>query len=105
MVLTMPGRNTGVGDTRLTSDLTLRVNGRAHELPVDNRATLLDVLREQLGLPGTKKGCDHGQCGACTVLLDGRRVNSCLILAVAVGAAEVTTIEGLSAGEGLHPMQ
>ncbi|WP_238012374.1 2Fe-2S iron-sulfur cluster-binding protein [Dactylosporangium sp. AC04546] len=90
---------------RTTSDLTLHVNGRRQQLRTDNRATLLDVLREELGLPGTKKGCDHGQCGACTVLLDGRRVNSCLILAVSVDAAAVTTVEGLNAGDGLHPVQ
>jgi xanthine dehydrogenase YagT iron-sulfur-binding subunit len=74
------------------------VNGHPQELRVDNRATLLDVLREQLALPGTKKGCDHGQCGACTVLLDGRRVNSCLVLAVTCHDAAVTTVEGLSSG-------
>ncbi|GAA3252562.1 (2Fe-2S)-binding protein [Dactylosporangium siamense] len=74
------------------------VNGHPQELRVDNRATLLDVLREQLALPGTKKGCDHGQCGACTVLLDGRRVNSCLILAVTCRDTAVTTVEGLSSG-------
>ncbi|MER7006504.1 (2Fe-2S)-binding protein [Dactylosporangium sp. NPDC000555] len=83
----------------------MRVNGYAHQLRVDNRATLLDVLREQLSLTGTKKGCDHGQCGACTVLLDGRRVVSCLILAVTAEGTEVTTVEGLSAGPGLHPIQ
>ncbi|GGM62936.1 aldehyde dehydrogenase iron-sulfur subunit [Dactylosporangium sucinum] len=90
---------------RTTSDLTLHVNGQRQQLRTDNRATLLDVLREELGLPGTKKGCDHGQCGACTVLLDGRRVNSCLILAVSVDAAAVTTVEGLNDGGGLHPVQ
>jgi xanthine dehydrogenase YagT iron-sulfur-binding subunit len=94
-----------VGDTRHASDVTLRVNGHEHELRLDNRVTLLDVLREQLDLPGAKKGCDHGQCGACTVLLDGRRVVGCLILAVAADGAEVTTVEGLSAGDGLHPIQ
>ena len=72
---------------------------------VDPRATLLDVLREQLGLTGTKKGCDHGQCGACTVLVDGRRVNACLILAVAQDGADVTTVEGLADGDDLHPLQ
>ena len=84
--------------------LVLTVNGEPHELDVDTRSTLLDVLREQLGLTGAKKGCDHGQCGACTVLLDGRRANACLLLAVAV-REEVTTIEGLARGEELHPVQ
>src|SRR5258705_6628083 len=105
MVHSHQGKTAPVGDTRLTTDLTLDVNGHGHELYVDNRATLLDVLREQLGLPGTKKGCDHGQCGACTVLLDGRRVNSCLILAVTLNGCRVTTVEGLSVGDGLHPVQ
>nr|WP_157431876.1 2Fe-2S iron-sulfur cluster-binding protein [Actinomadura hibisca] len=91
--------------------ITLTVNGREHRLDIDTRASLLDVLRERLGLTGAKKGCDHGQCGACTVLLDGRRANSCLALAVANDGAEVTTVEGLAeaagaAGEGgLSPIQ
>jgi xanthine dehydrogenase YagT iron-sulfur-binding subunit len=80
------------------------INGERHELDVDTRATVLDVLRERLGLTGAKKGCDHGQCGACTVLLDGRRANACLLLAVAV-REEVTTIEGLADGGDLHPVQ
>jgi xanthine dehydrogenase YagT iron-sulfur-binding subunit len=83
----------------------LRVNGEAHRLEVDTRSSILDVLREQLGLTGAKKGCDHGQCGACTVLIDGRRANSCLALAVAHDGAELTTIEGLADGEELHPVQ
>jgi len=87
-----------------TADVTLNVNGEAHALHLDTRASLLDVLREQLGLTGSKKGCDHGQCGACTVLIDGRRANSCLALAVAHDDAEITTIEGLANGE-LHPLQ
>jgi xanthine dehydrogenase YagT iron-sulfur-binding subunit len=82
-------------------DIVLRVNGEEHRLSVDVRATVLDVLRERLDLTGSKKGCDHGQCGACTVLLDGRRVNSCLLLAVAHQDAEITTIEGLEP----HPLQ
>jgi xanthine dehydrogenase YagT iron-sulfur-binding subunit len=82
------------------ADVTLRVNGRDHTLALDTRTTLLDALREHLGLTGSKKGCDHGQCGACTVLLDGRRANSCLVLAVACDGTEVTTIEGLD-----HPLQ
>ncbi|MDX1685558.1 MAG: (2Fe-2S)-binding protein [Saprospiraceae bacterium] len=81
------------------------VNGRNYDLEVDSRSTLLDILREQLGLTGTKKGCDHGQCGACTVHVDGRRVLSCLTLALMAKGKEVTTIEGLAEGEELHPMQ
>jgi xanthine dehydrogenase YagT iron-sulfur-binding subunit len=89
-----------------SSELTLVVNGTAHRLRLDHRITLLDALREHLGLTGTKKGCDHGQCGACTVLVDGRRVNSCLLLAVMAREAEITTIEGLAAPDGeLHPLQ
>ena len=84
--------------------IVLTINGERHELEVDTRSTLLDVLREHLGLTGAKKGCDHGQCGACTVLLDGRRANACLLLAVAV-REDVTTIEGLADGEQLHPVQ
>src|SRR5215472_4493843 len=85
--------------------ITLKVNGRVHQLSIDTRTTLLDALRERLGLTGPKKGCDHGQCGACTVLLDGRRVNSCLALAVAHQDAEIVTIEGLADDERLHPLQ
>jgi len=85
--------------------ITLQVNGAAHQLFIDARTTLLDALRERLGLTGPKKGCDHGQCGACTVLLDGRRVNSCLALAVAHQGAEIITIEGLADDENLHPLQ
>jgi xanthine dehydrogenase YagT iron-sulfur-binding subunit len=87
-----------------STHLVLTINGERREVDVDTRSTLLDVLREHLGLTGAKKGCDHGQCGACTVLLDGRRANACLLLAVAV-REEVTTIEGLASGEELHPVQ
>ncbi|WP_394844540.1 (2Fe-2S)-binding protein [Pendulispora brunnea] len=86
-------------------DVVLHVNGDAHTLRLDPRVSLLDALRERLGLTGTKKGCDHGQCGACTVLVDDRRVHACLTLAVMVQGAKVTTIEGLARGEELHPMQ
>ncbi len=88
-----------------TQDLNLKVNGKAHALSVDTRTTLLDALRENLHLTGTKKGCDHGQCGACTVIVDGRRINSCLTLAVMQEGAEITTIEGLGSPHDLHPMQ
>ena len=84
---------------------SLAVNGEAHQLQIDPRVTLLDLLREHLGLTGTKKGCDHGQCGACTVLLNGKRINSCLTLAVMQDGAQITTIEGLAPGRNLHPMQ
>jgi xanthine dehydrogenase YagT iron-sulfur-binding subunit len=87
------------------ADITLRVNGADHALRADTRTTLLDALREHLGLTGAKKGCDHGQCGACTVLVDGRRANACLLLAVAAEGSEVTTIEGLADGGDLHPLQ
>jgi xanthine dehydrogenase YagT iron-sulfur-binding subunit len=83
---------------------TLHINGERHELDFDTRTTLLDLLRERLGLTGAKKGCDHGQCGACTVLLDGRRANACLVLAITLDGVEVTTIEGL-ADDDLHPLQ
>jgi xanthine dehydrogenase YagT iron-sulfur-binding subunit len=83
---------------------TLQINGERHELDLDTRITLLDLLRERLGLTGAKKGCDHGQCGACTVLLDGRRANACLVLAVTLDGVQVTTIEGLANGEP-HPLQ
>jgi xanthine dehydrogenase YagT iron-sulfur-binding subunit len=87
------------------AEITLRVNGTAHRLVVDTRTTVLDALRERLRVTGPKKGCDHGQCGACTVLLDGRRVNSCLALAVAHQDRDIVTVEGLAGGETLHPLQ
>lgn len=87
-------------------DVALRVNGVEHRLDgLDARVTLLDLLRERLGLTGTKKGCNYGECGACTVHLDGRRVNACLVLAASADGREVTTIEGLAAGDELHPVQ
>ena len=85
--------------------VSLRINGEQHALELDTRTSLLDLLRERLGLTGTKKGCDHGQCGACTVLVDGRRANACLLLAVTLDGAHVTTIEGLADGDELHPLQ
>jgi xanthine dehydrogenase YagT iron-sulfur-binding subunit len=85
--------------------ISVRVNGVAHDLDVDTRTTLLDILREHLHLTGTKKGCDHGQCGACTVIVEGRRINSCLTLAVMHQDDNVTTIEGLGTPEHMHPMQ
>src|SRR5258708_7238275 len=91
--------------TPVTTSVSLTVNGTRHALVLDSRTTLLDLLREHLDLTGSKKGCDHGQCGACTVLVDGRRVVSCLTLAVMKDGAEVTTIEGLAKGGTLHPLQ
>ena len=86
-------------------EIMLKVDGRKHRLAVDPRTTLLDALRERLGITSPKKGCDHGQCGACTILLDGRRVNGCLALAVAHDGAEIVTAEGLATSGELHPMQ
>lgn len=88
-----------------TATVSLKVNGRTREIEVDTRTTLLDALREHLHLTGTKKGCDHGQCGACTVIVEGRRINSCLSLAVMHDGDAVTTIEGLGTPDKLHPMQ
>jgi len=85
--------------------MRLNVNGRDYDLALDPRVTLLDALREKLGLTGTKKGCDRGQCGACTVLVNGRRVNSCLTLALSCNGYRIVTVEGLARGEALHPMQ
>src|SRR5947207_10347880 len=100
-----------VGDTKNAENATenakvaLTVNGRARQLELDPRTSLLDALREHLHLTGTKKGCDHGQCGACTVLINGRRINACLTLAIMHEGDEVVTIEGLGAPSALHPMQ
>ena len=85
--------------------LTLRINGQQHDMELEAWVTLLDLLRERLDLTGSKKGCDHGQCGACTVLIDGKRINSCMTLAVMQNGREITTIEGLAEGGKLHPMQ
>ena len=88
-----------------TARVSLDVNGEVHQMDLDTRTTLLDALREHLHLTGTKKGCDHGQCGACTVIVDGRRINSCLSLAVMHETSKITTIEGLGTVDKLHPMQ
>ncbi|OAK52609.1 2Fe-2S iron-sulfur cluster-binding protein [Rhodococcoides kyotonense] len=87
------------------SRVTLRVNGADHDIDCDVRTTLLDALREHLDLIGAKKGCDHGQCGACTVLVDGRRINSCLALAIGYQGRDITTVEDLADGDVLHPVQ
>jgi xanthine dehydrogenase YagT iron-sulfur-binding subunit len=100
-----PARAPGRSPDPDAREVTLDVNGREHTLAIEPRVTLLDALRERLGLTGTKKGCDHGQCGACTVLIDGRATLSCLTLAVMHGGVRVTTIEGLARGDELHPMQ
>jgi xanthine dehydrogenase YagT iron-sulfur-binding subunit len=89
----------------MTVDVGLTVNGVHHDLKVDSRTTLLDLLREHLGLTGTKKGCDHGQCGACTVLVDGVRKNACMNLAASLDERGIVTIEGLGTEESLHPLQ
>jgi xanthine dehydrogenase YagT iron-sulfur-binding subunit len=95
----------GLADAPAPVALHLQVNGHSHELRIDPRTTLLDALREHLALTGSKKGCDHGQCGACTVLLEGRRINACLTLAVMHDGESVTTVEGLANGDSLHPLQ
>jgi xanthine dehydrogenase YagT iron-sulfur-binding subunit len=110
LLLTRGGRAETAGSRRETVreetlPVTLTINRRAYSIEVDPRSTLLDTLREHIGLTGTKKGCDQGQCGACTVLLNGRRINSCLTLAVMLEGDDITTIEGLSNGDALHPMQ
>ena len=96
---------TGPVSAPVTMDLRLSVNRNRYPITVDTRETLLDTLRERLDLTGTKKGCDHGQCGACTVLVDGRRIKSCLALTVTLDDKEITTVEGLADGDGPHPLQ
>jgi xanthine dehydrogenase YagT iron-sulfur-binding subunit len=100
-----PGDQTGTDDRPGTVAVNLRINGKEHQLRIDPRTTLLDCLREIIHLTGTKKGCDHGQCGACTVHVNGRRVNSCLSLALTHAGDEITTVEGLGTPSQLHPMQ
>jgi len=97
--------NPGTASDPASATIALRINSRIHQLKVDLRATLLDTLRERIGLTGTKKGCDRGECGACTVHIDGRRVLSCLTLAVMAQGRQITTIEGLAESGGLHPVQ
>ena len=94
-----------MSEATTSSTVVLCVNGTRHRLSLDHRTTVLDALREHLDLTGTKKGCDHGQCGACTVLLDGRRVNACVVLSITTDGKQITTIEGLGTGGDLHPMQ
>jgi xanthine dehydrogenase YagT iron-sulfur-binding subunit len=100
-----PHQHHGDPEFQGEAQVELRVNGQKRALTVDLRTSLLDALRERLGLTGTKKGCNHGQCGACTLLVDGRRINSCLALAVVYDGSEITTIEGLATGDELHPLQ
>jgi xanthine dehydrogenase YagT iron-sulfur-binding subunit len=100
-----PVERTQISAGETTSRISLAINGDIRELQIDNRTTLLDALREHLDLTGTKKGCDHGQCGACTVLVDGRRVNSCLLFAVCLQGAAITTIEGLAVEGELSALQ
>jgi len=99
------GASDDAGPPPPPATVELQINGTPHALTLDPRTTLLDALREHLALTGSKKGCDHGQCGACTVLIDGRRINSCLTLAVMHDEQKITTIEGLAEGDKLHPLQ
>jgi xanthine dehydrogenase YagT iron-sulfur-binding subunit len=111
LLTTLPRAALGAGPLDQTEPpqppvtVALQINGHSHSLALDPRTTLLDALREHLALTGSKKGCDHGQCGACTVLIEGRRINSCLTLAVMHDGQSVTTIEGLAEGDNLHPLQ
>ncbi len=100
-----PGAAAAAVDAPSLAQVAFEVNGQKHALTLDTRTTLLDALREHLKLTGTKKGCDHGQCGACTVIVEGRRINSCLTLAVMHQGDEITTIEGLGTPDKLHPLQ
>src|SRR6202140_4198588 len=99
------GRSDDAGPPPPPATVELRINGSSHTLTLDPRTTLLDALREHLALTGSKKGCDHGQCGACTVLIEGHRINSCLTLAVMHDGQSITSIEGLAEGDKLHPLQ
>ncbi len=101
----MPPSPSPAGEAPVHQQVTLTINGTAHALTIDTRTSLLDLLREDLGLTGAKKGCDHGQCGACTVLIHGRRANACLALAVAHDGAEIVTVEGLADGDELSRLQ
>ena len=108
LAVTVPNMAEAKADAALApviSKVTFEVNGKLHDLQLDTRTTLLDALREHLRLNGTKKGCDHGQCGACTVIADGRRINACLTLAVMHEGSKITTIEGIGQSGNLHPMQ
>ncbi|PYS51569.1 MAG: (2Fe-2S)-binding protein [Acidobacteria bacterium] len=104
-VESMASRSSSTVESAVTIPITLRVNGKTHALNLEPQVTLLDAIRERTGLTGSKKGCDRGQCGACTVLADGHRINSCLALAAAYDGVEITTIEGLANGDQLHPLQ
>jgi len=99
------GETSAAGQTKNAATCSITINGSRHELKIEPRTTLLDLLREHLHMPGTKKGCDHGQCGACTVIANGERILSCLSLAIAQDGGSITTIEGLARDEDLHPMQ
>ncbi|KRG68487.1 aldehyde dehydrogenase iron-sulfur subunit PaoA [Pseudoxanthomonas dokdonensis] len=103
--LAASAQDTATTPAPVMAEVSLEVNGKQQHLTLDTRTSLLDALREHLHLTGTKKGCDHGQCGACTILLDGRRINACLTLAVMHQGARITTIEGLGTPDKLHPMQ
>jgi xanthine dehydrogenase YagT iron-sulfur-binding subunit len=103
--MTPPPPSSPAADAPFEANIALTINGTEHALTIDTRTSLLDLLREELSLTGAKKGCDHGQCGACTVLIDGRRANACLALAVAHDGATITTVEGLADGDDLSALQ